>query len=556
MKIKKIIIENFKSIYNPLELDFENLNGLIKLSGPIGSGKSTISEAIRVGLYGNTKDNNIPNYIAWNTEGFCIEIYLESKSKDIYIRRHSREQLYVTIDGKELVAPSKKSMQEILEEFYDVPRLAVERMCVISFSQFNSIATMNPGQIKEFLDNVFGFKTFTEYNNKIVEERKVQLQEQSRINTLISSNDEQIKSLKDKKEKQSKELENKIDIDSLNKEREKLILDGKKLKSKKDIFFNDFNLKSTEITKKMSEIALLGKQEKDYYEKYKSGICPTCGQSIDKNKVENSKEKMESYAKEWKLYNEEKKNLEQKYKDDTKDIDNKISDIKSKISEIDSKIKIYNNSLKIISENYDDLILDLTNKQDEYNEQIVKINNDIGEWNDMNTLFSKTLRYNLLESIIPNINKSIQYYIDILEQPYRVTFDQEFKAHVYTDTNDKSISYKDLSTGQRKTLDICIIFGIIQNVIANVDFNIFFLDELFSNMDVESRNIMLGMLNENLVRDDRSIFIVNHAEMADDYFNHKIRVKLENKKIKAFKKKKTDEDKIALCHASRYEFVF
>lgn len=556
MKIKKIIIENFKSIYDPLELDFEKLNGLIKLSGPIGSGKSTISEAIRVGLYGNTKENALPNYVAWNTDAYCIEIYLESKGKDIYIRRHFREQLQVTIDGKELVAPNKKNMQEILEEFFDVPRMGVERMCVITFSQFNSLATMNPENTKNFLDDVFGFKTFTIYNEAVSEERRIQTQEKNKLDGIISSNEMQIRSLEEKKEKQAKELENNIDIDSLNKEREKYIEEGKKLKAQKDTFFSEFNTKSTEITKKMSEIALLGKQEKEYYEKYKSGVCPTCGQSIDTNKVQSSKEKMESYANEWKKYNEQKKKLDEEYKSNTKDIDNEISELKNKIGNIDSQIKIYKNSLKLISENYDDLISDLLTKQEEYINQVTKLNNDIGEWNDMNTLFSKTLRYNLLETLIPNINKSIQYYIDMLDQPYRVEFDQEFKCHVYTDTNDKSISYKDLSTGQRKTLDICIIFGIIQNVIANVDFNIFFLDELFSNMDADSRNVMLSMLNDNLAKEGRSVFVVNHAEMQDDYFNHKIRVRLENKKIIAAKRKKTELERIALCHASKYEFVF
>ena len=75
-------------------------------------------------------------------------------------------------------------------------------------------------------------------------------------------------------------------------------------------------------------------------------------------------------------------------------------------------------------------------------------------------------------------------YINKLEQNYTVKFDQEFKAHIYTDFNpDNEISYKDLSTGQRKTLDVAIIFGILQNIIANVKCNVIFLDELMSNMD-------------------------------------------------------------------------
>ena len=53
MQIKKIKITNFKSIYGTQEFDFEELKGLIKLSGSIGAGKTTIAEALLYGLYGN-----------------------------------------------------------------------------------------------------------------------------------------------------------------------------------------------------------------------------------------------------------------------------------------------------------------------------------------------------------------------------------------------------------------------------------------------------------------------------------------------------------------------
>jgi ABC-type transport system involved in cytochrome bd biosynthesis fused ATPase/permease subunit len=182
--------------------------------------------------------------------------------------------------------------------------------------------------------------------------------------------------------------------------------------------------------------------------------------------------------------------------------------------------------------------------------QLAESDKDIGEWNDMNELFSKTLRYGLLDTLIPHINKSIKYYMTKLEQEYTVKYDQEFKPHIYIDNNDTEISYKDLSTGQRKTLDIAIIFGVIQNVIANVDFNIFFLDELFSNMDSDSRNTMLTLLKETL-SENRTIFVVNHSEMSDDFFNHKIRVHLNTKRIIDAKKKEEVNVK-----ASKYEKIF
>ena len=166
----------------------------------------------------------------------------------------------------------------------------------------------------------------------------------------------------------------------------------------------------------------------------------------------------------------------------------------------------------------------------------------------MNELFSKTLRYKLLNSLIPQINKSIQYFINKLELDYVISFDQEFKSHITTENNFKEIQYSDLSTGQRKSVDVAIIFGIIQNIIANVNFNIFFLDELMSNMDAEARNNMLSILKETL-SENRTIFVINHAEMQDDFFNHKIRVRLNRKKIMG----KTEE---IFIKNSTYEKVF
>ena len=145
-----------------------------------------------------------------------------------------------------------------------------------------------------------------------------------------------------------------------------------------------------------------------------------------------------------------------------------------------------------------------------------------------------------------------------LDQGYKVIYDQEFKAHIYTDNIDGEISYKDLSTGQKKTLDMAIIFGILQNLIANVDFNIMFLDELFANLDTDARNVMLSVLTESLAN-ERCVFVINHAEMADDFFNHKIRVRLVNKNVTLSKKKlkkavDTGSDKI-VARATTFEVI-
>ena len=189
MNIHKIRITNFKSIYGVQEFDFDNLKGLIKLSGPIGSGKTTLGEAILFGLYGKVKDHKIPNLVAWNTANSTVEIWLESFGKEIYINRNVFEPTSVKIDGKEMQASSKNDYQTLLEEYYDVPKIAVENMCIISFNQFASLAKMNPFQTKCFLDDVFGFKTFTQYNDEVVNEKKDALSENTKLKASIEEID-------------------------------------------------------------------------------------------------------------------------------------------------------------------------------------------------------------------------------------------------------------------------------------------------------------------------------------------------------------------------------
>ncbi|MBO5005486.1 MAG: hypothetical protein J6D03_09700 [Clostridia bacterium] len=567
MYIKSIKITNFKSIYGTQEFDFTNLDGLVKLSGVIGSGKTTLCEALLYGLFGNVSGHKIPNLVSWN-EKFCeIEMDLISRNKDIHIVRNSCMPLEIKVNGKLIAASNKRDTQAILEEeLYDVPKLAVEKMCIISFSAFNSLASMNPGQTKQFLDEVFGFGTFTEYNNVVVDERKMQISRNTELNAVYSDTEKQIQYLIDKKTKQQEELKNTIDIDGCNILREQLIEQGK---SKKEEFKvnkakQEEELKVLQDDKQKiydvkMEYATMGKQYKEWYNTFKSGKCPTCGNEISKEAIEENKQKMydcaEKFKEQQKIEDEAQTKIlefQTKSKKEQDDIKADMEELKRQISNIDAQIHTYNNSLALLNENYDDLISEYRIKLANIKKDIEHSDIEIGEWNDMNELFTKTFRYNLLETLIPHINKSIAYFINKLDQNYSITYDQEFKPHIKINTFDREISYKDLSTGQRKSLDLAIVFGILQNIIANVNFNLFCLDELFSNMDADSRNTMLALLNDSMAT-DRTIFVINHAEMNDDYFSHKIKVHLENKKIKVGTGKKERE---YVVKSSKYEKVF
>lgn len=566
MIIHNIKITNFKSIYGSQTFNFDNLKGLIKLSGPIGSGKTTIAEAILWGLYGTVKGQNNGQLVSWNAKACEIEINLTSKNKEVHIIRNIYQPLIVEINGKTLLASSKRNTQEILEdEIYDVPKLAVTKMCVISFNAFNSLAAMSPSETKIFLDDIFGFKLFSDYNNEVIIERKAQQNEQLKLNSIYEETLKQIEQLRGKQAAQTIQLQESVDLSGIQSKRTKLVNQGVALKNKKEDIKKERDTKNKEFESqiqvfvaKMSEAATLGKQAKNHYNTFKSGICPTCGQKIDQAHIDEYKNKMEEYANVYRTNEAEKKKIEEikqasynSYLTKMAECDTEMDSLRKQISAIDAELKSYNDSVQLIQDNYDELIKEYEEKAKTIKEELDKCDVEIGEWNEMNELFTKTLRYNLLETLIPHINKSIQFFINKMDQSYKVQYDQEFKPHIFVDGWDKEIAYNNLSTGQRKSLDLAIIFGILQNVITSIDFNVFVLDELFSNMDSDARNIMLNLLKETM-SEDKTIFVMNHAEMADDFFKFKIRVKLESKKM-VTQNKRNRED--VVVKASKYELV-
>ena len=566
MTIHNIKITNFKSIYGSQTFNFDNLKGLIKLSGPIGSGKTTIAEAILWGLYGTVKGQNNGQLVSWNAKSCEIEMNLTSKNKEVHIIRNIYQPLIVEINGKTLLASSKRNTQEILEdEIYDVPKLAVTKMCVISFNAFNSLAAMSPSETKIFLDDIFGFKLFSDYNNEVIIERKAQQNEQLKLNSIYEETLKQIEQLREKQAAQTIQLQESVDLSGIQSKRAKLVNQGVAIKNKKEDIKKERDIKNKEFESqiqvfvaKMSEAATLGKQAKNHYNTFKSGICPTCGQKIDQAHIDEYKNKMEEYANIYRTNEAEKKKIEEikqasynSYLTKMSECDLEMDSLRKQISAIDAELKSYNDSVQLIQDNYDELIKEYETKAKTIKEELDKCDVEISEWNEMNELFTKTLRYNLLETLIPHINKSIQFFINKMDQSYKVQYDQEFKPHIFVDGWDKEIAYNNLSTGQRKSLDLAIIFGILQNVITSIDFNVFVLDELFSNMDSDARNIMLNLLKETM-SEDKTIFVMNHAEMADDFFKFKIRVKLESKKM-VTQNKRNRED--VVVKASKYELV-
>lgn len=528
MYIQKIKINNFKSFYEPYELNFDEVKGLWKVSGSVGSGKTTIGEAILFGLFGSITGKNNADLVSWGQKSAQVELWCKSKSRNIYIKReiyiNGTSSIYVEIDGEELIFTNKRDAQQQLEnEYYDVSKVTMELLCIISFNNFKSLATLTATDTKKFLDQVLGFYTLTEYVDVC---KQFKNDNYSRIN--------QVTSVIGKLESQVKKLEELSNTEVISGDINSVKQEIKNLLEQKDTIEKEFKLtlldkkeEKQQLDKKKITLVTLGKNKKNEIDFIEKGVCPTCGAAIDQSQLEIKKQErlllLEQYeeikAKSDKVYNEIL-DIDNKYSNSLKLYKEQIDDSKTLLTRLEEqakRIKINISEIETIKENItgNEKLLDELQVED-------------ASWDRLCNILSNEVRARILDSFIPALNNNIMKYAQELHQPYIVSFDNNFKCSVSLCGYNENIPISSLSTGQLKTVDMMIILGVLGTIIGANSANIIFLDELFSNLDGGLRNDMCSVLHNFISKDD-TMFVISHQDLDEKYFNGTIKLHIDYK---------------------------
>ena len=528
MYIEKIKIENFKSIYDPLELDFTNIKGLWKINGDVGSGKTTIGEAVIFGLFGSIKGKNNADLISWGKKHGLIEVWCRARNKSIYIKReinaYGMSPIYVEVDGEEVIFTNKRDAQSQLEnEYYDISRVTVELLCIISFNNFKSLATLNAADTKKFLDQVLGFYILTQYGDVCKELRSENKQKINDIYNSIRNVQGQINKLKDIANMARIEG----DLDQVKRDKKELDDKLKQLtsdyKETKELITNELE----ELNSKLSSIKTLGANKKKEIDFIEKGTCPTCGAPIDQSQLEVKKKEREVLLEN---YNDINGKVIQKRGElgaCANDYTLQKNKINEKLAEINSlKYKLEEQARRqTINE---DEIKNLENKVEEYNKEVMRYTQEDTEWEMLWQILSNDIRSKILSSFIPTLNENIIKYSQRLQQPYIISFDSSFKCGIKLAGIDQEIALSSLSTGQLKTVDMIIILGVLGTILGGESCNVMFLDELFSNLHSDLRNEMCGVLKD-FISEDQTLFIISHYDLDDRYFDGSIKMRLERK---------------------------
>jgi len=527
VRISKIKLNNFKSLYGDFELDFDNdIKGMWKLVGPVGSGKTTLGEAIIFGLFGSVKDKNNDSLISWGEKHALVELWCNCKGREIYIKReinsYGQSPMFVAVDGEELVYTDKRDIQNQLEtEYYDVSKTIVELLCVISFNNFKSLASLNTQDARKFLDSVLGFAALTKY----VEVGKILRSENNCLINDIQSNIDQCSAQIEK----INELTNteKIEGDMLDVEKEIKELNNQIQKQKRIYEESVKEARSVieESSKELASIKALGVNKAKEIAFIQKGKCPTCGAPVDQSLLPIKEQEREVLRNQYMVIDERLKK-EQLVPGEIKD---KYNSIVNPLRELLDENKTL--LVRLQEQTKRDMIADgeidkLEESLKEYEFQFNDATREDQEWNMLLDLLGTDIRTKILSAFIPVLNDNIMKYSQQLRQPYIIQFDNQFKCQIKLLGLDQEISIKSLSTGQLKTVDMIIILSVLGTVMGSNSLNVIFLDELFSNMHSELRNEMCWLLRENM-REGDTIFTVSHYEINEGFFDGTISMHLE-----------------------------
>ena len=532
MRLKKVSWKNFKSYSNIMtELDFSDIHSLNLIIGVNGTGKSSIAECITYLMYGKIENftaSEIPNR---TNKNFYGKIELDCDGHSVIIERGLAPTIFtVTIDGNVVDTAGKTNVQDMLEEvYYRIPYSVFKNIIVLSINDFKSLVNLNLSDKRNIIDRIFGFTIFNEVLKIVKEDVKgidSEISENSgslrannnSIERIISqvnelknnmvSQDEIKKLALNIQKTEEKEKKNEESIQKLEETREKI----KREALEKSVDIKDAKKRIEEIDKKIKLID--------------SGRCPMCGSSLETDEFREEKESLF----------EERKSCEETIK--------LITDI---VNESVRKIEILNKNITTFKGNSQrsniiELKSDLKSKisanetkVDPLIETKKQIENDIAKLTEeQNILSEKKLNYSILlkmlgedggikqmiaKSYIKDLNNIIAQTIDFMNMPYSVVFDSNFNTTIMQ--NGSKVNYKTLSTGEKKRVDFATIISFVKLLkLQYGELNLLFIDELFSNIDIDGVDDMLQLLKDLCQELSLNIFLIHHARLENIMFDN------------------------------------
>jgi len=541
MKIEEFAFKNICSYGNKLQqFKFDDRAKLVLVQGKNGGGKSSISDALTISIYGKSavrKIKEIPNRI--NKNAYTYIKFKSNTGESIEIERGLEPNFSkLQINGVDHNLPDKRRVDEFIEDdLTKIPFNVFSNTISLSVNDFKSFVKLSPQDKRKIIDKIFGLDILNEMSTLTKDETRELSAQSKGLQVTIDQNSALLQS-------SLTQLDGlKTDVVKINQTRvDELTQKISELESLQTTSKDEFTSLKTEIESLSSELQQINEAKSkiaftvaDIDKKlaiYEKNKCPHCLSDLTDTVHLEIKTKLDS-----------KKEAE---KQRLPAITEKVSELTKRIGEIQQtqntaksnyqtataqlpalkkeKQQLDNPTLtdSAAIERMKTVISNIKQKVSELSSDKAQIDTKLKLNQEMDIILGDSgMKRLLMNQIIPILNKKILKIAKILEFKFAFEFDLEFDP-IITHLGVQ-ISPDSLSTGEQKKMNLIVLLCILELIkLKHHRVNLLFLDEVFSSLDVESIYKIVDLLKDFSKKYNMSIFVISHDMLPEELFDMKI----------------------------------
>lgn len=541
MKIQEFSFRNICSYGNKLQtFKFTDEPRLILVQGKNGSGKSSISDALTVSIYGKSairKIKEIPNRI--NKNAYTQVKFVTSSGKQVDIERGIEPNFSrVLIDGAEYNLPDKRRVDDFIEdELTKIPFNVFSNTISLSVNDFKSFVKLSPADKRQIIDKIFGLDIVNDMSKLAKEESKKIKADASALEISISSNQRLLESSLTQLEALKTEIATTNDARIAEITQKISELETSKAAKKTEALA--FNQQIDEIKKMIRErresqssIRLNISEIQKKLDIYSKNKCPHCLSDLTDELHVQIKDKLQAKKAE---HENMLPNLSEDltvYENQLREIETSQNSVKTDYFQIDATIASLNRELsslknqtaKTTDHHLAEVIKNIKAEISETSAQLTDRNEKLKVSQEMEMILSDNgMKRMLMSQIIPLLNKKILKTAKVLEFKFAFEFDLEFNP-IITHLG-MQVSPDSLSAGEQKKMNLIVLLCILELIkLKHNKVNLLFLDEVFSSLDIDSIFRVVDLLKTFAKKYNMTVFVISHDPLPEEYFDTKIQV--------------------------------
>jgi len=583
LEIQKISVKNFLSVGSqPILLTYEK--GIHKVSGSIegtsirnGVGKSLLFiDALVFAFYGKSiRDLNLEEMInAINGKECLVIVWFKLNNIEYRLERGLKPGIFELYkeDIKQDKIGSKPKAQKELEYILGISYKSFINMITLNINSSQPFFKMSSSDKRQLLEDILNLSVYGDMFEYIKKSYNDSKNNKKVLTTEFTSLVEIYKNKLDtyKKIKEHKETFEKTKKEKLNELNEKLNtqevkkssllienIDYNKKIDDLDDELTSLNTKNTEIlTNIKRNIKDKEENETKLNNLTKTPICPICNTPTNDSHVEEFKTELKV-----KIINLTTSITHMEK--ESKIISNKIKSISSNKTSIKEKINDQNK----IKKEYDKLLIEIENTHKEIKEvesssfimtdvvtkeEVIKAKSiatikkeELNKESEnmkyaerlKNILGDKGIKNYIIRKILPILNKKMNEYLSVMNANYTIKFDEELNETL-KHRNCNVFTYNNFSSGERKRLDLALMFTLIEisKLRRSIDCNILVLDEVLdSSLCADGTELFLNFMKNGFKNNypDLCTYVITHnSNITENFFDSII----ELKKVNSFTK--------------------